>query len=750
MRKYLGLAVLAGALVAGAGACGNGNKGGGGNGRLPGTNNNGSGASGGAGSGFNSGAGGPSIDTGDPNANHGGAPADADPGNPNIAHATCQKGACKDFPVAPIIGEGVPANAPTLFGAADNFSPGSLCVLEPQLSGNGKPGAMLPVNWVRPRFRVAGVPAGIDVLEIRLHSPLEANDFVAYTKYVAGAGGVAPSWYLPKEIWAGVVPAADMAAPRASGYGFANNAAGEPVTVTIRGINSSAPAKPIGIQGDFNIAPVVATGSMVFWTVNSGNVTPDSSKLLGFAVGDEGVANALTLPQVKWAGEIGEDGATLRGFYDKPKLAGFVDGQVRCIGCHATIPDATGGGAVLFGDDWPWSVAGATLNTGAVPTSIAAGAQAIMKTPWWGQQSMSKGHWATGDHIIVSSYGTTFISGTARAIPWAKLPSYNGTDGATVDDKIKWHTLAWINADYDAAIPVTISADNDYGKPELDMRNTMVTAAKGTGWGTIATGDSKISDVSPNLSHDGNSIVYVTSDYTPDGHPDATAIVADIRTVPYNNRAGGTSAALMGASDPDKLEYYPSYSQDDKLIAFTQAPKKTSATSAEDGPYYNRFGKIMVVPAGGSATPHELAANDPGTCGGDSLTTGIINSWPKWSPDAVPVKANGKTYYFLVFSSARKYGDEFSKQFALPVNPLSSFKGLPQSSQLYLAAVVVDDASGTITSYPAVYIWNQNRTPGANGTTATGLQYSNLTPAWDPIELPPLVIPDVPSVVVPK
>jgi len=748
MRKYLGLAVLAGALVAGAGACGNGNKGAGGDGRI--TNpGKGSGASGGAGPGSFNFAGGLNIDPGTIT-NNGGAPTDVDPGNPNVAHAACQAGNCKDFPEAAILGEGVPANAPTLFGAADNFSQGSLCVLEPQLSAGGKPGAMMPANWVRPRFRVAGVPAGIDVLEIRLHSAVEANDFVAYTKYVPGAGGVAPSWYLPKEIWAGVVPAADMAAPRASGYGLANNSAGTPVTVTIRGINSSAPAKPIGIQGDFNIAPVVATGSMVFWTVNSGNVTPDSSKLLGFAVGDEGVANALTLPQVKWAGEIGEDGATLRGFYDKEKLAGFVDGQVRCIGCHATIPDATGGGAVLFGDDWPWSIAGATLNTGAVPTAIAAGAQAIMKTPWWGQQSMSKGHWTTGDHIIISSYGTTFTSGAARTLPWSKLPSYAGTDGATVDDKVKWHTLAWINADYDAAIPVTISAGNDYGKPELDMRNTMVTAAKGTGWGTIATGDSKVSDVSPNLSHDGNSIVYVTSDYTPDGHPDATATVADIRTVPYNNRAGGTSAPLNGASDPNLLEYYPSYSQDDKLIAFTQAPKKTSATSAEDGPYYNRFGKIMVVPAAGAAKPHELAANDPGTCGGDSLTTGIINSWPKWSPDAVPVKANGKTYYFLVFSSGRKYGDEFSKQFPLPVNPLSSFKGLSQSSQLYLAAVVVDDATGEITSYPAVYIWNQNRTPGANGTTATGLQYSNLTPAWDPIELPPLVIPDVPSVVVPK
>jgi hypothetical protein len=104
----------------------------------------------------------------------------------------------------------------------------------------------------------------------------------------------------------------------------------------------------------------------------------------------------------------------------------------------------------------------------------------------------------------------------------------------------------------------------------------------------------------------------------------------------------------------------------------------------------------------------------------------------------------------LVFSSARKYADEFSQQFTLPVNPASSFKGLNQSSQLYLAAVVVDDATGAITTYPAVYIWNQNRTPGTDGMSTSGLQYSNLTPAWDPVKLPALVIPPVPSDVVPK
>jgi hypothetical protein len=734
MRKYLGYCLFAGALA--AAACGTSAKTGGGSHATGGGAANG-------GNGSYPGGGEPPILV--PNGNAG-ASADNDPGNPNITHPKCTAGACTDFPTAPIMGDGVPANVATLFGAAANFTPGSLCALEPQLSGGGKEGAMMPANWVRPRFRVMA-PTGIDTLEIRLHSAAEMNDLVAYTTYKPGANGEAPSWYLPKEIWTGVTDTTTQA----SGVGFANNAAGQPVTVTIRGVNSKAPGMPVGVTGDFNIAPVVSTGSMVFWTVSSGLVTKDSSKLLGFAVADEGVAETLSLDSakadsVKWTGEIGEDGATLRGFYDTVKLADFVPGQVRCIGCHTTIPDGSG---VLFGDDWPWSVAGAALTTGAVPTALSAGAQAIMKTPWWGQQTMSKAHWTTGDHTIITSYGTTFISGAQRTIPWAKLPSYAGTDGATTDDKIKWHALAWINADYNPAvpIPVTIAVGNDYGSPNLAARNTAVAQAKSAGgWGLIATGDTNISDVSPAMSHDGMNIAYVTTDKSPDGHPDATATTADVRIVPYNSKAGGVSAPLAGASDPSLLEYYPSYSQDDKLIAFTQAPKSTG--SGNDGPYYNPNGKIMVIPAGGGvAVP--LAANDANTCGGEAAGAPIINSWPKWSPDVVPVKGNGKTYYFLVFSSARKYADEFSAQFMLPPNPASSFKGASNSSQLYLAAIVVDNASNTVTTYPAVYIWNQNRTPAAGGTAA-GLKYSNLTPAWDPITLPPLDIPEVPSDEIPK
>ncbi|HEY0464818.1 MAG TPA: hypothetical protein VGC79_11440, partial [Polyangiaceae bacterium] len=544
---------MASALMAGAGACSSNKVDP--TGRMVGPSGNGSNTgSGGNGSIFTPGAGNPGINTGTSGTNNGGAPADVDPLNAKITHPECGSKGCKDFPEAPIMGEGVPANAAALFGDAKNFTPGALCVLEPQ------PGAMLPANWVRPRFRVAGVPAGIDLLEIRLSSPAEAHDLVAYTKYVPGAGGIAPSWYLPKEIWTGTPPA-DAALARPSGNGFANNAAGQTVSVTIRGINSATGGTPVGIESNFEIAPVVATGSMVFWTVNSGEVTLQSSKLLGFAVGDEGVANALTLDQVKWAGEIGEDGAVQRGVYDMPKLKDFTDGQVRCIGCHTTIPDDSRG--VLFGDDWPWSLAGATLTTGAVPPSIALGAQAIMKTPWWGQMSMSKAHWTTGDKIIVSSYGDTFINGEKRVDAWSKLPQYASEGNGAIDDKVKWHKLAWINAEYATDIPVTVlpGESGDYGSPNLAARQAAVAAAKGTGWDIIATGDTMISDVSPSVSHDGKSIVYVTTDYSPDGHPDATATKADVRTIPYS-KTGGVAAALNGASDPNKLEYYPSYSQD--------------------------------------------------------------------------------------------------------------------------------------------------------------------------------------------
>jgi hypothetical protein len=723
-RTFAGIA-LGLAFVVGCSATGNSN---GalnnlGEGAAPGTGGSpviGSGAGPGSGTGNTLNVGGSSGTIGGIQAGDTVVPND-DPSNPRITHPGCGIGTCTDFPAQPLMGDGVPANAATLFGDPDNFTAGSVCVLEPQLSTDTTPGTMLPANWLRPRFKFNGGDA--DVFEIRIKNAAQANDLVAYTK--------STTWYLPKEIWAGMGTPGMNNVP-ASGNGAANNGAGAPFTVTVRGINSKSPGKPVGVRGDFNVAPVAASGSMVFWTVNTAEVTPDSSKLLGFAVGDEGVAEALTLKELKWSGQMGEDGSVLRGYYDDPKLAGFTDGQVRCIGCHTSTPDGT---AVVFTDDWPWAKAVASVQAGTqgqIPTFLSSGASALLKMPWLGTQSMSAAHWKTGDRTLITSYGVKTKSGKARSTIWF-ADIYQDKSNP---DKLGTHQLAWFDLEANVSVNVNVTDNPDYGQALTDRQNAAM-AAKGTAWGLISTGDT-LSAVSPAMNHAGDQIAYVTTDYSPDGHPDYTATTADVKVVPYNNRAGGSGQPLQGASDPNMLEYYPSYSADDKWIAFTRAPKP--GTQSPDGPYYNRFGQVLIVPAAGG-TPVTLAANDPNACAGDDMSHGIINSWPKWSPDVF--SAHGKTYYFLIFSSARKYGDEFAQQFQLPKSSASDFNGLQDSSQLWLAAIEVDNATGNVVTYPALYIWNQNRL-AMNGM-GSGIQFSNLTPAWDPFMLPPVVVDQVPT-----
>jgi hypothetical protein len=166
-----------------------------------------------------------------------------------------------------------------------------------------------------------------------------------------------------------------------------------------------------------------------------------------------------------------------------------------------------------------------------------------------------------------------------------------------------------------------------------------------------------------------------------------------IYTVPYKFKQGGTAAAVSGASDPTVLQYYPAFSADDKLIAFNRAPLGTSS-------YNNPAAELYVVPTGGG-TATRLSANDPPACTGIK-SPGITNSWPKWSPAAQ--SANGIAYYWLVFSSTRDPGQT------------------TPAPQLYAAPISVD-AKGNVTTYSALYFWNQPETE------------HNHTPAWDVFQL---------------
>jgi hypothetical protein len=220
----------------------------------------------------------------------------------------------------------------------------------------------------------------------------------------------------------------------------------------------------------------------------------------------------------------------------------------------------------------------------------------------------------------------------------------------------------------------------------------------GAATGTLArTGDAKLA-TEPAWSHDGQSIVYVSNNSITDGR--LADGPADLYTVPYGNRAGGAAVPLSGASDPAATEYYPSFSPDDALVAFTRIAGAGSS-------YSNPAAEVYVVPfaggQGGAAV--RLAANDAAACQTGVVSPGLTNDWPKWSPRATTA-SNGKTYYWLTFSSKRAG---------------------TANAQLYVTGIV-RDAAGNLTTTPALYLWNQ---PAADG---------NHTPSWDDFAIPPIII----------
>ena len=219
----------------------------------------------------------------------------------------------------------------------------------------------------------------------------------------------------------------------------------------------------------------------------------------------------------------------------------------------------------------------------------------------------------------------------------------------------------------------------------------------GTATGTLArTGDANKA-TEPAFSHDGQAVVYVSGTSLIDGR--LADGPSDLYWIPYANRAGGNAKALPGGSDPGATEFYPSFSPDDALIAFTRIAGSGSS-------YSNPAAEVYVVPfAGGiGGAAIRLAANDAAACQAGVASPGLTNDWPKWSPHAVT--ANGKTYYWLTFSSKR----------------LGT-----ANAQLYVTALVAD-SSGRLTTYPALYLWNQ---PAADG---------NHTPSWDDFSIPPIIV----------
>ncbi len=323
-----------------------------------------------------------------------------------------------------------------------------------------------------------------------------------------------------------------------------------------------------------------------------------------------------------------------------------------CIGCHTSVP---GGDSVqfVFGPPAPLinmdtyynNVADIQMGTaGTLPTYVTPDALALLQT-LRGIPAFSRNHWADGDRIVLLA------------------------------DAHEQGTLFWVQLDSPAPV-----------------MQGMVARTGDPGGAT-----------EPTFSHDGSRIVYVSSSTTDGSIHDGRLNTgpADLYLVPYNNRAGGAATKLGGAADPDFTEYYPAFSPNDDLVAFTRIASPSTPQPQHPTTYGNYSSEIYVVQTTGGAAIR-LAANDPPACL-FKTSPGQLNDWSKWSPEATTA-ANGKTYNWLTFSSVRN--------------------GTPQ---LYVTAIVTQPGTAPQT-FPALYLWNQPPTE------------SNHTPSWDNFKIPPVTI----------
>lgn len=582
----------------------------------------------------------------------------------------CANNLCTDFPADPIMDPGVPSGAAGMF-SGDPPTSGGPCIMEPE------DGTLFPNNWLRPRVKFTG--ANGKLVQIKMTADNQANALVAYT--------MADEWKMPADIWRAL-----------RGHQTENDVT---VTVWVQGGGASSVK--------FSTAPVAARGNLVFWAANPAETGAQppmcfmdislcsmASELRGFSVGDESTVSVLQIAQVM-----------------QPSRKDSGDpSHVVCIGCHSGTPDSS---FVSFSDHYPWraalaSVAGGTMS-GAPYGSITASGLAALQQPGWGPFAWTKApaFWTAGKKIGVGSLG----------LKDPKMPDYS--NGPDQNDSPH---LAWVNVEapntgtgqngnwaYPSYAPgVGVSSGNSLGimKHNGDAGGAAFPTWSRDGmWIAYASTNASISG---RLNQEVATPMPMPSDPTKDGTTqNANAArkpgLTDIYKVLFNDGLGGDAVAVAGAATTDHEEYYPAYSPDDKLIAFTRVP-------AGQVMYANPNAEIAVVSASGG-TAAVLRANDPPACSGKKHP-GINNHWPKWSPEAAT--SSRGTYYWLIFSSNRAD--------LTPVKSLRDGK-TRQISQLYMAPVLQTEAG--IQSFPAIYLWNQPT------------DRVNTTPAWETFMIPPVI-----------
>ena len=446
------------------------------------------------------------------------------------------------------------------------------------------------------------VPGSTDVLKITVHADRQANDSVAYTN--------GESWALPKDVW----------------RKLAHHVVEEDITVTVQTPAGGATSVK------FQVAPVGAGGSMVFWAANpaaarkmnvesmSQGALVDDSMLMGFTVGNETTVPTLKIDQVKQPVTL-QDGRT-QGSH--------------CIGCHTATPD---GDYVAFVDAWPWSAAFAGVKPGMVGAALPGFAGGAC-TDWNSCRSAE-------DLLAVSVERADDVFAGALVARWFGRAGRHHRDAGPGHHDAVGTTGRPTGSRGGSPGSTSIEGDDD------DEPADRPQAGRGVRF-LARTGDPhpgrRVSDLEPRRQFDRLRVGGVPEAGpangcgTQDGRLYKGA--ADLYEVPYANRAGGAATAGARRVDADYEEYYPAFSPDDRLIAYTRVP-------AGQEMYANPSAEMWVVPhqAGAQARsgwPPTIRPRAAARRARASTTTGRAGR-----PTGAAVGTT--TYYWLIFSSNR-YG----------------------------------------------------------------------------------------------
>jgi hypothetical protein len=390
-------------------------------------------------------------------------------------------GPVNDFP-SPVYDGTASTNAASLFGAADSgASSGGPCIVEPEND------VIYPQNWLRPRFTWTAA-SGQNLFELRLHAANQISDLVVYTSLT--------QWTMPLEMW----DALRVHSPT------------EPMTLTVTGgVYSGTTLTGEARSSSYlmSIAPVQATGAIVYWT------TSGTTGLKGFSIGDESVVPVLVPTQV-------------------------TESTTACIGCHTAVPGGQYVGFTVNDSSNGYSNALALIEPdagtiGAAPPYLGAGGKASLARDDLGISTFSQAHWSTGDRRVIVAYDDTSAQTPSNVLTWIDVEATaagnaSGTIARTGDPNSAG-APAW---SHDGKTIAYVST-NKFSSGRL---------------GAGGTGD-------------------MATSYNAHADPGSTA---DIYTVPYAGGAGGNATPLPGASSAMVQEYYPVFSPDDDWLALDIIP----------------------------------------------------------------------------------------------------------------------------------------------------------------------------------